>query len=90
MSYSASTNPLARVSPQNSNAPAIWTYKSASDALATIDGSGYFNDEANKVNVGDWILISASDGYGISVVNANSSGVVDTTNATAVGTIDSD
>jgi hypothetical protein len=85
----ANSNPICRLGPQNSNAPTLWSYADG-DALATIDGSGYFNDESDKLQVGDFIFIAASDGYGISVVNANSSGVVDTTNATAVATIDSD
>lgn len=88
MAYAVS-NPIHRVGPQNSNGPVVWTYADGDD-LADVDASGYFNLEADKLQVGDWILASLADGYGIFVVNANSGGVVDCTNATAVGTIDSD
>jgi len=82
-------NPIRRVGPQNSNGPTLWSYADG-DNLAVIDGSGYFNAEAEKLQVGDFLFIAAGDGYGISVVNANDGTTVDTTNATAVGTIDSD
>lgn len=89
---------LQRVGPQNSNAPTIWTY-SHTDALTTVDGSGYFNDAADILQVGDWILYSAASTYGVFIVNGNTrdlaasppvEGVVDVTNALAAGTIDSD
>lgn len=89
---------LQRVGPQNSGAPTIFTY-ATTDALTTVDGAGYFNDAADILQVGDWILVSSTSTYGIMIVNANSrdltasppvEGVVDVTNALAVGTIDSD
>ena len=89
---------LQRVGPQNSGAPTIFTY-GTTDALTTVDGNGYFNDAADVLQVGDWILVSSSSTYGIQIVNANSrdltasppvEGVVDVTNALAAGTIDSD
>lgn len=89
---------LQRVGPQNSNAPTVWTYANT-DALTTVDGSGYFDDAADILQVGDWILYSAASTYGIFIVNANTrdltasppvAGVVDVTNAVATGTIDSD
>lgn len=89
---------LQRVGPQNSNAPTVWTY-STSDALTTVDGSGYFNTAADLLQVGDWILVSSTSTYGIQIVNANTrdltasppvTGVVDVANALAAGTIDSD
>jgi hypothetical protein len=88
MAYALS-NPVRRVGPQNSGSPVLWVYADG-DNLAAIDASGYFNLSSDSLQVGDFIFIAAADGYGIAVVNANSSGVVDTTNATAVGTIDSD
>lgn len=96
MAYSAST--LLRVGPQNSNAPTIWTYATA-DALTAVDASGYFNDAAAVLQVGDWILVSSTSTYGIHIVTGNTrdlaasppvEGVVDVTNALAAGTIDSD
>lgn len=89
---------LQRVGPQNSNAPTVWTY-STSDALTTVDGSGYFNTAADLLQVGDWILVSSTSTYGIQIVNANTrdltasppvAGVVDVANALAAGSIDSD
>jgi hypothetical protein len=89
---------LQRVGPQNSNAPTVWTY-GTTDALTTVDGSGYFNDAADILQVGDWILVSSSSTYGVQIVTGNTrdltasppvEGVVDVTNALAAGTIDSD
>lgn len=89
---------LTRVGAQNDNAPTIWTYKTA-DALTAVDASGYFNSAANRLKVGDWVLVSSSSTYGIHIVTGNTrdlaavppvSGVVDVTNALAAGAIDSD
>jgi hypothetical protein len=96
MAYSSAG--LQRVGPQNSNAPTVWTY-ATTDALTTVDGSGYFNSAAGLLQVGDWILCSSSSTYGIHIVTGNTrdlaatppvSGVVDVTNALAAGSIDSD
>lgn len=96
MAYDATK--LQRVGPQNSNAPTIWTYATA-DALTAVDASGYFNDAAAVLQVGDWILVSSTSTWGIHIVNGNTrdltasppvEGVVDVTNALAAGTIDSD
>ena len=38
----------------NSDAPRHWTYTTA-DAKATVVASGYFNDRASELNVGDLI-----------------------------------
>lgn len=97
MAYSREN--LQRIGPQNRGAPSLFSFVDSGSTLATIDGSGYFNDAADILKVGDFILVVGSNGYGISIVNANTrdltasppvSGVVDVTNATAVGTIDSD
>jgi hypothetical protein len=91
---------LQRHGSQNNNSPTIWTYATA-DTLATVDGSGYFNGASDLLQVGDMIYAYTSTGpaAGIAYVQANTrdllaappvSGVVDTTNFTAVGTIDSD
>ncbi|MDH3930540.1 MAG: hypothetical protein OEV22_21640 [Deltaproteobacteria bacterium] len=53
MAFTASTFlPLSSMA--NSNAPRHWTYTTA-DAKATVVGSGYFNDAAPQLNVGDLI-----------------------------------
>lgn len=88
MAYELS-NPVRRIGPQNSNGPTLWSYADG-DNLADIDAADYFLLDIDKLQVGDFIFIAAGDGYGISVVNANSGTAIDTTNATAVGTIDSD
>jgi hypothetical protein len=97
MAYSRAN--LQRIGPQNSNAPALYTFADTASTKAQIDASGYFNDAADMLQVGDFILVVGSDGYGVAVVVSNTrdltasppvSGVVDTSNATAVGTIDSD
>lgn len=96
MSYSRAG--LQRLGPQNSGAPSLWAY-GTTDALTTVDGSGYFNDAADILQVGDFIFVASSSTYGIHVVTSNSrdlaasppvAGVVDVTNAVALGAIDSD
>lgn len=75
-----------------------WFYDDG-DNLADIDASGYFNLDAAKLKVGDVIFINAGNGYGISIVVSNTrdltstpivAGVVDTSNAVATGSVDSD
>lgn len=97
MAYSRAN--LQRIGPQNRNGPSLFSFADSGSTLAAIDASGFFNDAADILKVGDFILVVGSNGYGISVVNGNTrdlaasppvAGVVDTTNATAVGTIDSD
>lgn len=53
MAFSA-TEFLPLSSMANSNAPRHWTYTTA-DAKATVVASGYFNDVANLLHVGDLI-----------------------------------
>lgn len=91
---------LCRVGPQNSNAPTLWTYASGGDSTATCDGSGYFNNAADKLQVGDVILVIPTSGAGgFLKVDTNTrdltasppvEGVVDTLNALSLGTVDSD
>lgn len=90
---------LGRVGPQNDNQPTLWTYKDTTATLAAQDGSGYFNGAAALLKVGDFIFGVGSTGYGISVVVSNTrdlsasppvAGVVDISNFTAVGSINSD
>jgi hypothetical protein len=97
MAYELS-NPVHRVGPQNSNGPTIWTYADG-DALATIDGSGYFNLAADKLQVGDIIFAYGNGVLGVAVVASNTrdmtasppvEGVVDTSNFVSLSAIDSD
>lgn len=98
MSFDATK--LCRVGPQNSNAPTLWVYASGSDAITTVDASGYFNSAAARLQVGDIIFVTPTSGAcGILKVDTNTrdltatppvSGVVDTINGLSLGTIDSD
>jgi hypothetical protein len=87
MAY-ALDNPVRRVGPQTGG-NTLWTYVDG-DALATIDGSGYFNLDADKLSVGDVILAVGNAVGGIGVVLSNAAGVVDTSNFAGQATIDSD
>jgi hypothetical protein len=75
------------------NAPQVWTYQSA-DAIGDIDGAGYFNSAASLLKVGDLIYVysgvGGSVGFGFVVVASNDGAIVDVTNVTTVGTVDSD
>ena len=62
----------------NAGAPAVWTYFHASDNLAAIKASGYFNDAANLLSDGDVIIFSAN-GAAVDIVtiaDITSAGVV--------------
>ncbi len=44
-----------------SPAPIVYTYESSTDTISTITAAGYFNNAFTTLNVGDWIIASASD-----------------------------
>jgi len=71
----------------------LWHYTSV-DLAADIDTAGYFNDASDMVRVGDMVMANAdTDGTpasGIYLVNANTGGVVDVADMTAVGSVDTD
>ncbi len=76
--------------------PRLWMYRTA-DAAATVDTSGYFNDLASVLRVGDVILritINASgvpQTNGIHVVQSiSAAGVVDVTDALALTATNTD
>ena len=62
----------------------LWHYKTP-DSTTTVDTSGYFNEAAGMLRVGDFILASASSSGGVFVVNSNVGGVVDVDNITIFG-----
>lgn len=75
MAYAASG--LAFLAGANNGGPRLWSY-GTTDAKATIDTSGYFNNASAVLNVGDIIFaLAASTQYGAFVVLSNSAGVVD-------------
>lgn len=85
--------------PGGSRAPRIWTYKSE-DTLATMDGAGYFNGATTLLKPGDKIhavVVATLDAdpetvsdAGTLVVLTNASGVVDTSDETALTLTDTD
>ncbi|HKC15192.1 MAG TPA: hypothetical protein VKC11_00675 [Steroidobacteraceae bacterium] len=64
-------NGLQRIGPAARGNHNLWMYNTSDDTLATIDGSGYMSAAADVLNVKDWILVTASNGQGISVVASN-------------------
>lgn len=101
MAY-ALDNPVKRIAGGLNGAPSFWAYEDG-DAAATIDGSGYFNLDAARMKVGDWVFINSGIGgstaYGVAIVTGNTrdltasppvEGVVDITNVVTFGTVDSD
>lgn len=76
------------------NAPALYVY-TTTDAHTAVDGSGYFNDMANTLKVGDMIIVHGSTGgtrtVTMHIVVSNASGVVDVSDGTVIGVVtDSD
>lgn len=83
------------------NAPQIWAYKT-DDTAAVVDTAGYFDNGATTntgmrdvMRVGDLIYVYAdADGtpsFGLHIVTQiTTAGVIDVTNAVALGSIDSD
>ena len=69
----------------------LWFYDST-DAMTAVRASGYFNDAASMLNVGDAIFVLDSDApaLSISLVLSNTGSVVDIADGTAVTVSDSD
>ena len=81
-------------------APQVWAYKT-DDTAAVVDGSGYFDNGTTTntgmrdvMKVGDLIYVYANadstPSFGLHIVTANASGVIDVTNAVALGSVNSD
>ena len=56
----------------------LWRYTTTSDAKTAVQASGYFNDAATKLNVGDRIMVTASDGDVDRAVTSNNGTTVET------------
>lgn len=74
--------------------PALYVF-TTTDAHTDVDGSGYFNDLSDTLNVGDMIMVHGSTGgtrtITMHIVVSNASGVVDVSNGTVIGVVtDSD
>lgn len=69
----------------------MWFYSSA-DALSVVRASGYFNDAAGMMNVGDVVFVYDSDAptLGVSVVLSNDGSTVDIADGTAITVTDTD
>ena len=87
MAYSASG--LTRMA--GGGGHSLWFYDST-DAMSVVRASGYFNDAANMLNVGDAIFVLDSDAPAISVslVLSNDGSVVDIADGTAITVTDTD
>jgi len=83
------------------NAPQMWSYKST-DTPAVIDSAGYFDNGTTTntgmrdlMKVGDLIYIHGTSGgtavYGLHIVTqVTAAGIIDVTDATALGGSDTD
>ena len=69
----------------------LWFYDST-DAMTVVRASGYFNDAASMLNVGDAIFVLDSDAPALSVslVLSNTGSVVDIADGTAITVTDTD
>jgi hypothetical protein len=75
------------------NGFSLWHYRT-SDAAAEVDNIGYFNAANRMLRVGDFIFantgIGGVQGHGVFVVLTNVNGVVDCSNITPFGTVNTD
>lgn len=87
MAYSASG--LTRMA--SGGGHSIWFYDST-EAITAVRVSGYFNNAASMLNVGDVIFVLDSDApaMSISVVLSNDGSTVDIADGTALTMTDSD
>lgn len=87
MAYSASG--LSRMA--GGGGHSLWFYDST-DAMTAVRASGYFNDAASMLNVGDAIFVLDSDAptMSVAVVLSNTGSVVDISDGTAISVTDSD
>jgi hypothetical protein len=71
----------------------LWHY-TTTEAAATVDSSGYFDNASDMLRVGDIIIANLETGgaakAGLFLVSSNASGVVDVTDMTQVGATDTD
>ena len=71
----------------------LWHYATV-DLATEVDTTGYFNDAADMLRVGDIVVANTdTDGTpssGFYLVNANAAGQVDVADMTAIGTADLD
>tara|TARA_Y100001937_G_scaffold85945_1_gene116239 strand:+ start:249 stop:512 length:264 start_codon:yes stop_codon:yes gene_type:complete len=87
MAYSASG--LTRINGDSNGS--LWRY-TTTDAIATVNTAGYFNDAANMLGVRDLIMVHDTNAPTTSLVTvlSNTGTVVDVSDGTAVAETDSD
>lgn len=87
MAYSASG--LSRMA--GGGGHSLWFYDST-DAMTVVRVSGYFNDAASMLNVGDAIFVLDSDAptMSVAVVLSNTGSVVDISDGTTISVTDTD
>ena len=73
------------------NAPQMWAY-TTTDAIATVNTAGYFNDASELLKVGDLMYVHDSNTPtgSLCIVLSNASGVVDVSDGTTIAVTDSD
>ena len=81
---------LQQVGP-GGNAPRIWVY-STTDAIATVNSSGYFDNASDLLQVRDIIFVCDTNTPTTSIcsVLSSASRVVDVSDGTAIADTDSD
>lgn len=89
MAYSSSS--LSAIS--YANGFTLWHYRT-NDLIANVDNINYFNDAHKMLRIGDFIFVNAGvddiPTHGVLVVLSNSSGVVNVSNVTQFGAINTD
>jgi hypothetical protein len=69
----------------------LWIYQTT-DAIATVNSAGYFNDASNMLNIRDLIIVQDTNVPTTNFVTvlSNASGVVDVSDGTVVVETDGD
>ncbi|MBM3567167.1 MAG: hypothetical protein FJX46_00255 [Alphaproteobacteria bacterium] len=71
----------------------LWHY-TTTDAAATVDTQGYFNNASNVLRKGDFLFVHAdtagTPAYGVMVVTSNASGVVNAGDMVSFKSADTD
>lgn len=72
-------------------APQLWSY-TTTDAIATVNTTGYFNDAAGVLKVGDLVYVfdSNTPTASLVVVLSNTGSVVDVSDGTSISVADAD
>jgi hypothetical protein len=71
--------------------PKVWVYETT-DAIATVNTAGYFNDASDQLSVRDIIIVADTSTPTTNQVSvlSNASGVVDVSDGTAIAETDTD